>query len=69
MLFPTLPLMGSLDEVSEYQRHAIRCRELAAKMDGWEKKYLMDMAAEWERRASEAEARMASKRSTSTSDK
>lgn len=36
-----------MDEVSEYRRHAQRCRELAAKADGAEKKYLVDMAAEW----------------------
>jgi hypothetical protein len=48
-----------VDEVAEYRRHAERCRALAAKAGGSEKKYLVDMAAEWERRALEAEARAA----------
>jgi len=37
---------------------------LASQIGGWEKKYLTDLAAEWERLASEAEARTASWRST-----
>jgi hypothetical protein len=53
----------SMNEVLEYRRHAIRCRQLAAEIEGFEKKYLMDMAVEWERLASEAEAQMASRRS------
>jgi hypothetical protein len=48
-----------VDEVSEYRRHAERCRALAANADGLEKKHLADMAAEWEKRALEAEARAA----------
>jgi hypothetical protein len=47
-----------MDEVAEYLRHAARCRQLADEVSGFEKKYLMDAAAEWERRASEAEARL-----------
>lgn len=50
--------MDEVDEVSEYRRHAERCRELAAKADGQERKFLLDMAAEWDRRASDAEARL-----------
>lgn len=47
-----------MDEVSEYRRHAGRCRELAVKADGPEKRYLIEMAAEWEKCANEAEARL-----------
>jgi len=49
--------MSRVDEVSEYRRHAERCRELAAKADGPEKKYLLEMAVEWEKRADEADRR------------
>jgi hypothetical protein len=49
--------MSRVDEVPEYRRHAERCRELAAKADGPEKKYLVEMAVEWEKRADEAEGR------------
>jgi hypothetical protein len=52
-----------MEEVSDYRRKAIRCRQLASQIGGWEKKYLTDLAAEWERLASEAEARAASWRS------
>jgi hypothetical protein len=45
-------------EIREYRRHAKRCRELAAAVDGFEKEQLKNLAEEWERRASEAEARL-----------
>lgn len=47
-------------EILEYQRNAKRCRELAAEVDGFEKKQLETMAEEWDRRAIEAEARLRS---------
>ncbi|HJU12030.1 MAG TPA: hypothetical protein VJ728_14190 [Candidatus Binataceae bacterium] len=47
-----------MDEVSEYRRHKERCQELAAKADGPERKFLVDMAVEWERRATQAEAKL-----------
>jgi len=45
-------------DIREYRRHAKQCRELAANVDGFEKKHLEDIAEQWERRASEAEARL-----------
>jgi hypothetical protein len=45
-------------EILEYQRNAKRCRDLAAEVDGFDKKQLENMAEEWERRAIEAEARL-----------
>jgi hypothetical protein len=47
-----------VDEVSEYRRHAKRCRQLAAEIEGFEKRQLEHMAEEWEKRANDAEARL-----------
>lgn len=58
-----LPYGGSgghvpkLVKMSDYRLHAKRCRELAAEAAGLEKKYLEDMAEEWETRANNAETR------------
>jgi hypothetical protein len=45
-----------MDDVSEYRRHANRCRQLAAERDGLTKKYLEDMAKMWEGLAKHAGA-------------
>ncbi len=42
-----------MKKASEYRTHAVECRDLAASMDGEQREQLLEMAATWERLASE----------------
>jgi hypothetical protein len=40
-------------KASEYRRHAVECRQLAADVQGVQKDQLLEMATTWERLAAE----------------
>ena len=42
-----------MKKASEYRQHAIECRQLAAGMEGEQRRQIVEMAATWDRLATE----------------
>jgi hypothetical protein len=50
---PLVPSKPTMRKASEFRDHAIECRQLAAAMDGEQRRQLLEMAAAWEQLADE----------------